>query len=134
MSDIKQDILTQEFTILGQVIPKKNSKQIIFNSRTKKPLIISSKNYSQWHVYALWQLKQVAPVTKYPVSITMTFYVKDLRRRDLSNMAESVADTLVDARILKDDDWEHISEMILRFGSINRGNPRVKVEINPVMV
>lgn len=123
----------QKIIILGQVIPKKNSKQLAFNSRTKRPIIISSKRYNQWHIDAQWQLKGVEKVTIYPVSVTMIFYMMDNRRRDLSNLAESVADTLVDAGILVDDNWKYISELHLKFGGISKTNARVEIDISPAM-
>lgn len=57
------------------------------------------------------------------------FYCKDLRRRDVSNMLESINDLLVDTGILKDDDWQH-----LRIGNadaeLDRENPRAEITIH----
>ena len=57
------------------------------------------------------------------------FYCKDLRRRDVSNMLESINDLLVDAGIIEDDDWKHV-----RIGGadadLDRENPRAEITIN----
>lgn len=58
------------------------------------------------------------------------FYVQDLRRRDVSNMIESINDLFVDEGIVKDDDWQHV-----RIGSgdaeLDRKNPRAEIIIKP---
>lgn len=119
----------QKFTILGQCIPKKNSKNIVFNVRTQKPFIISSKNYTEWHGGALWQLKRVEKVTEYPVTLSVVFYVKDNRRRDNSNMLSSIEDTLIDAGILKDDSWQLLNIGSVR-SEIDRKNPRAEISLD----
>lgn len=58
------------------------------------------------------------------------FYCKDLRRRDVSNMLESINDLLVDAGIIEDDDWKHV-----RIGwadaDLDRESPRAEIVIKP---
>jgi Holliday junction resolvase RusA-like endonuclease len=121
--------MSQTFTILSQVSPKKNSKQIIINPRTRRPMIISSKGYNQWHTDALWQLKSVKEITEYPATISIVFYVKDNRRRDNSNMLQSIEDTLVDAGILKDDSWQCLNIGSVR-SEIDAKNPRAEVVLS----
>lgn len=62
------------------------------------------------------------------VTINYVFYCQDLRRRDVSNMLESINDLLVDVGILKDDDWKHV-----RIGwadaDLDRDNPRAEIVI-----
>ena len=58
------------------------------------------------------------------------FYVQDLRRRDVSNMIESINDLFVDLGIVEDDDWKHV-----RIGSgdaeLDRRSPRAEITIKP---
>ena len=112
-------------TILGQVPSKKNSR---INTRSGRSF--PSKRYAAWHKDASQQLKQLN-VAKYTTKITIDymFYVQDLRRRDISNMLESVNDLLSDMDIIEDDDWKH-----LKIGSgdatLDRDNPRVEIYIH----
>jgi Holliday junction resolvase RusA-like endonuclease len=93
--------------LTGLVRPKKNSKRMIFRGR--KPLLLPSENFVSWHADAVIQLAiQSAPKDRIsiPVSISISFGFKDKRRRDLTNMAESVMDLLVDYGVIKDDCWQ----------------------------
>jgi len=118
--------------IPGQTPSKKNAKRIV---RAKgRMLIISSKLHEEWHKNASQHLETI--LSKYTpdaigkVTINYTFYVKDNRRRDVSNMLESINDLLVDCGVLEDDDWKHV-----RIGSadaeVDKENPRAEVTIKP---
>lgn len=58
------------------------------------------------------------------------FYVQDLRRRDVSNMIESINDLFVDLGIVADDDWKHV-RIGLADAELDRENPRCEVTIKP---
>lgn len=111
-------------TILGQVPSKKNSR---INTRSGRSF--PSKRYSAWHKDATTQLR-ASQQAKYEnkVEITYMFYVQDLRRRDISNMIESVNDLLVDEGIVPDDDWQHL---VIGYADaqLDRENPRVELAI-----
>lgn len=120
-------------TVLGQTPSKKNAKQIV---RVRGRLaLISSKKHAEWHKSAVEQLKtiledEVTINSELKHEISYMFYCKDLRRRDTSNMLESINDLLVDVGILTDDDWKHV-----RIGwadaDIDRENPRAEISIKP---
>lgn len=102
--------LIYSITLHGMPPSKKNSKRIVKNRRTKKPMLISSENYKQWENAATKQMGIEADiddigVISYPVKVSIQFDPKDKRRRDLSNMAEGVLDCLVDAKVLADDNY-----------------------------
>ncbi len=121
----------QEIIITGQTPSKKNAKRIVTNPKTKKPFIISSKIHNEWEKSALWQLKGIKPLENYPVSMTCIFYLKDKRRRDLSNMVQSVEDVLVKAGILQDDSWNLLSRVVLECRGVDP-QPRVEVAFDPL--
>jgi Holliday junction resolvase RusA-like endonuclease len=82
----------------------------------KRPVLLSSLGFLAWHKDAMIQLAQgVYPRNKIsnPISVRIQFMIKDNRRRDLSNMTESVMDLLVDYGIIEDDRWQ-----ICRFVSV----------------
>ena len=116
--------------LLGQVPSKKNSR---INTRSGRSF--PSKRYSEWHKSASEQLKaikldEVTVNSDLKCEINYMFYVQDLRRRDISNMIESINDLFVDLGIVADDDWRHV-----RIGSgdaeLDRENPRAEIIIKP---
>ena len=88
---------------------KKNSQQIIYNRKTKKPIIIQSEIYNQFEKDCAIFLKQYGKETiDYPVNLKCTFYVKDRIRRDLTNLENAIADILVKYKVLEDDNYNII--------------------------
>jgi Holliday junction resolvase RusA-like endonuclease len=114
----------------GRVPSKKNSKVIVCCG--KFPQVLSSKLYKAWHTDASYQLKAFKrpkmPITACKVSMMM--YAPDRRKSDLSNKFESVADLLVDNGWLEDDNWTVMGEVSLKFGGVDKENPRVEITIN----
>ena len=60
--------------------------------------------------------------------IKVTYYFKDKRRHDPSNYDKFLLDGLVEANIIKDDNYNVIKEFTTE-GSYDNVNPRVEVEI-----
>jgi Holliday junction resolvase RusA-like endonuclease len=116
--------------IPGKVPSKKNSRiQIKVRGRT---INIPSKDYTAWHkMAALVVASHTIGVKTIDVaeSVSITFYVPDNRRRDLSNMAESVMDLLVDCKIIKDDCWQCVPELRIISGGIDKANPRAEISL-----
>lgn len=110
--------------LYGSTPSKKNSKIII--CRGKFPNLIPSKNYAEWHKDALIQLKGKEPIKEN--KLTITFFAGDNRKFDLTNKAESIMDTLVDAGLLEDDNYGIISELILKFGGVEKGEARCEID------
>jgi Holliday junction resolvase RusA-like endonuclease len=78
----------------------------------------------------MWKLKKYVP--KEPIErcqIECKFYFADLRRRDMSNVFESIADILVDSKIIKDDCWKVIYDYQCIAMKLDKDNPRVIVEL-----
>ena len=116
-----------KLTIPGQTPSKKNSR---INTRSGRSF--PSKRYAEWHknssLYLESILEKLTPERFGKVTINYMFYVQDLRRRDVSNMVESINDLLVDLGVIEDDDWKHV-----RLGSgdaeLDRENPRCEITI-----
>lgn len=116
-------------TILGEVPSQKNSKKVTYiNGR---PVVYTSASVKEWQQSAAWQLKQ-APQYQGKVTITMTIYRSTARRVDLDNMASGCLDALVKAEIIQDDSWKFVLALVVVFGGIDKANPRVEIELNPV--
>jgi Holliday junction resolvase RusA-like endonuclease len=119
-----------KITITGQTPSKKNAR---INTRSGRSF--PSKRYTEWHKNSTKELETIQPsdfnwIKGLKCEINYMFYCQDLRRRDVSNMLESVNDLLVDLGILEDDDWKHV-----RIGwadaDLDRENPRAELNIKP---
>lgn len=66
-------------------------------------------------------------ITKYPISISVVFYWKDLRRHDLDNGLATIMDALKDAKVVEDDDFLHIDAVHAVYGGLDRVNPRCEI-------
>ena len=107
---------------------KKNSKMII--CRGARPMLLSSAKHKTWHEAEMWKLKSIKPkVLVEKCQIYAWFYFPDNRKRDMSNVFESIADILVDAEIIKDDAWQVIESITLFACGIDKENPRVEISI-----
>ena len=99
-----------------------------------RTIIIPSNKYKQWHEQESWNVRSQKPIKGIKrCKITYQFYTNDKRRRDASNLIESINDLLVDNGVLVDDNWFVIEEMhILPVVYDKDVKPHVDVEIYPL--
>ena len=119
-----------QFTIPLAPISKKNSQQILRNSRTGKPFIVPSKKYREYEEAAGWFLPKVSTIDT-AVNVKCLFYMPTRRRCDLTNMLEAVDDLLVKHGVLADDNFtvveSHDGSRVL----YDKEHPRTEVTITP---
>ena len=113
-----------KIVITGSTPSKKNSKIMVCRGRI--PVLLPSSKYTEWHKDAINQLKGKSIIKKN--KIILTFFAKDNRKFDLTNKAESIMDTLVDAGLLEDDNYGVVSELLLKFGGVEKDSPRCEIE------
>jgi len=119
--------------ITGRIPSKKNSK--VMSCRGDKPRLFPSAKFKRWHADAMKQLMvQRAKKGIDKCKIELTFFAPDKRIADLTNKAESVMDLLVDDGIITNDSWFMVSEIMLRFGGVDKESPRVIVHVIEDMV
>lgn len=88
---------------------KKNSQRIIWNNKTKKPMIIQSKEYLNFErECSYFLLKYKNSNINYPINLKCLFFVSDKRRRDLTNLENAIADILVKYKVIEDDNYNII--------------------------
>ena len=85
---------------------KKNSEQIIWNKKTKRPMLIQSQTYINFErecgkFLFLYRKNKIT----HRVNLNCKFYVPDKRKRDLTNLENAIADILVKYGILEDDNY-----------------------------
>lgn len=88
-----------------------------------------SKKYKEWEKAAPeLELPECGSI-EFSVKIIYTLYMPDKRKRDLSNYIKIPEDYLVSHGVLWDDNHTIASCTEVRFGGIDRGDPRVCVTI-----
>lgn len=93
-------------------------------------MVISNSRVKAWQGIAHEELtKQFAGlrVTGYPITLQLTFYFDNKRRHDLDNCAAGVMDALTKAGILEDDNVNCVDTLILKYGGIDKENPRAEI-------
>lgn len=74
------------------------------------------------------------PEENYPVTIFLTWYVKDFKK-DADNITfakKFIADGLVEAGVLKDDSRKYVALIQDIEVAVDKANPRIEVRIMPV--
>ena len=97
--------MVQKITLEGLPPSKKNSKQIFINRKTGKRFMTSSSNYKAWETETVLMFKTMLKKIKGSVAMQVMFNTKSKYKKDLSNSFEGIADVLVLAGIIEDDNW-----------------------------
>lgn len=127
-----------QLTYHGVVTAKKNSKQIIWNRRIMRPMIISNHRakkqegdmVEQFALLAYeegWKCGEDRADSTFKIEISI--WNKDRRRRDLDNQATAILDALVLAGIIPDDGVEYVPELHVRYEGLDKEDPRAVIKI-----
>lgn len=122
-----------KITLLGETPSKKNSR-----INTKSGRSFPNQRYQKWHSAVVSELtclllkKQLYQVPEgRKVRLTAIFYHGDLTRRDSDNQLSSILDTLVDVKIIPDDNWKVIPEKHI-YDRYEKGSARCEIEIEEI--
>ena len=69
-----------------------------------------------------------------PCEVRIEYWLPDRRKRDLTNMTESVMDLLVDRDIISDDNCGVVTWVSMRNRGRDKENPRTEIEICPSLL
>ena len=125
----------------GTVTAKKNSKQIIRNPRTGRPMLISNRRAKKQENDMAWDLLIQAKDEGWPCGedkINSTFQIeiniwnKDRRRRDLDNQTTAILDALVNAQVIPDDSADIVPKIIMEYKGIDAEDPRAEIHIKEI--
>lgn len=127
-------------TYEGVVRSKKNSKQIITNPRTGRPMITSSKQAHEMELEMVWSFIDQAQRKGWEARtpdqcegkeyvIEIAIWQKDNRRHDLDNQATSILDALVKAFIIPDDSVKFVGRITVDNMGVEKSNPRAEIKV-----
>lgn len=123
-----------KLTYHGVIYSKKNSKSVIKNARTGKPMIISSKSARKMEddmvTSFVLQLGGKRTTEGY-YDVSVALYRKDNVRRDLDNGLSSIMDGLVKAGAIPDDSVRFVRSMAIKDMGIDKKDPRAVISIVP---
>jgi Holliday junction resolvase RusA-like endonuclease len=131
--------------IYGNPYIKKNSQRTIWHKYLKRIIVVYSANYTAWRKDSLMQLGlnnngawtknfQKPDGIDYPINLKCHFYVKDNIRRDMSALYEGIQDVLVEAKVLKDDNFKIIAGHDGSRVFVDKENPRIELWLQEVAV
>ena len=123
-----------KLTYQGIIYSKKNSKSIITNRRTGRPMIVASKKAKDMEKNMAREFsvqRGGRSAINIPSSVYMKLYRKDNIRRDLDNVATSVLDGLVRGEVIADDNYSIVKSLHIEDCGVDKNNPRVEIEIKP---
>lgn len=114
-------------------ITKKNSQQIMKNSKTGRPFIMPSKKYKEYERDAAWFLTPRPPrPIECSLNIKCLFYLPTRRRTDITNLLEAVDDLLVSAGIIADDHYGIVTGHDGSRCFWDKDNPRTEIIITKI--
>lgn len=130
-----------ELTYFGVIHAKKNSKQIIKNPHTGKPMIISNGKARDQEEAMAWAFKTQAPqawlqYAVHPetmVEITIHIWEKGRRRRDLDNQATAILDALVQGNVIPDDSSQIVRKLTVEYMGVDKEQPRAEIKIQEMI-
>ncbi len=93
-------------------------------------MLFPSKDFVAWHKDAVQQVTRGAGMPYERCSVEITIYAPDRRASDLTNKAESIMDLLVDTGVVSDDNWFVCDPILLKFGGVDKTNPRAEIIID----
>lgn len=109
--------------VLTGIVPSKKNSRI----NTRSGLSFPSAKYTAWHKDAVKQLEGVKPIP--PLTpLKFTYYSDSKRSGDLSNKWQSIEDTFTDVGIIEDDNWFVLDDIHMKFGGVDKLNPRAEID------
>lgn len=109
---------------------KKNHQDIIYNKKTKRRMVIPSKQYRDYEKACAEFIPQM-PFNMFdcPVNVECVYYMPTHRRVDLTNLLQATLDILVKYGILKDDNCNIVASLDGSRVLYSKENPRTEIEI-----
>lgn len=118
------------FTIPLNPATKKNSMQILYNQKTKRPFVSQSKKYKEYERDCGIFIKGKGLLIDYPVTVTTLFYRVTKHTVDITNLMSATHDILVKYGVLKDDSYKIVKSVDGSRVDFDKDNPRTEIIIS----
>lgn len=114
-------------------VTKKNSGNIMYNSKTGRPFLMPSETYRKYEKACMqylwkWRHNGTGPID-YPVNVRCTFYMQTRRLVDLTNLLQAIDDVLVKYGVVADDNSRIIAGHDGSRVRYDKNNPRTEITI-----
>lgn len=112
--------------------PKKNSQSIVINPKTKRPMIIQSKQYLEFERECGYFLNKYKMNINTPINLKCVFIVPDKRKRDIVNLLNAIQDILVKYNVLEDDNYNIVASVDGSKITYEKGVEKTIIEISEI--
>ena len=121
------------YLVINGVIPsKKNSKKVIPDWKHRRVRLITSPEVQNWEKVVQSGVMGMGKIDG-PVKMEIVIYNPDLRKRDLDNQLCSINDA-IKGFLFEEDDGKVLQDIHIRWGGVDKNNPRAEITISPLTV
>lgn len=118
--------------IKGIIPSKKNSKKVIPDWKHRRVRLITAPEVQNWEKVVQSGVMGMGKIDG-PVKMEIVIYNPDLRKRDLDNQLCSINDAIKGV-LFEEDDGKVLQDIHIRWGGVDKNNPRAEITISPLTV
>lgn len=118
--------------IKGIIPSKKNSKKVIPDWKHRRVRLITSPEVQNWEKVVQSGVMGMGKING-PVKMEIVIYNPDLRKRDLDNQLCSINDAIKGV-LFEEDDGKVLQDIHIRWGGVDKNNPRAEITISPLTI
>lgn len=121
-----------KLVIKGIIPSKKNSKKVIPDWKHRRVRLITAPEIQDWEKMVQNGVMGMGKVDG-PVKMEIVIYNPDFRKRDLDNQLCSINDAIKGV-LFEEDDGKVLQDIHIRWGGVDKENPRAEITISPLTV
>lgn len=121
-----------KLVIKGIIPSKKNSKKVIPDWKHRRVRLITAPEVQDWEKMVQNGVMGMGKVDG-PVKMEIVIYNPDFRKRDLDNQLCSINDAIKGV-LFEEDDGKILQDIHIRWGGVDKENPRAEITISPLTV
>ena len=121
-----------KLVIKGIIPSKKNSKKVIPDWKHRRVRLITAPEVQDWEKMVQNGVIGMEKVDG-PVKMEIVIYNPDFRKRDLDNQLCSINDAIKGV-LFEEDDGKVLQDIHIRWGGVDKENPRAEITISPLTV
>ena len=121
-----------KLVIKGIIPSKKNSKKVIPDWKHRRVRLITAPEVQNWEKMVQSGVSDMGKIDG-PVKMEIVIYNPDFRKRDLDNQLCSINDAIKGV-LFEEDDGKVLQDIHIRWGGVDKENPRAEITISPLTV